>query len=81
MTKDTGLSIERGIHRIVMIFTAALIVFGACFAFEAIFKMNKGKNADTILALNNENEKGAARPLPDFIVDTLKPNELGQLKP
>ena len=83
MAKDTGLLIERGVHYLVMLLTIALMVFGLLFSYYSIVK--RDVNHDAELAAMKENEskdkKGAAKQLPDFIVDKIKPNELGQLKP
>ena len=83
MAKDTGLLIERGIHYVVMIFTIALMVFGLLFAYEAIVRPDANLNTDVAAMAESENEDktGVAKQLPDFIVDKMKPDELGQLKP
>ncbi len=83
MAKDTGLLIERGIHYVVMIFTIGLIVFGIIFAYDTIIRPDTGVNTDVVAMAESENKdkKGVAKQLPDFIVDKMKPDELGQLKP
>lgn len=83
MAKDAGLLMERGIHYVVMIFTIALMVFGFLFSYDAIFRPDAGVNADIAAMAERENKDktGVAKRLPDFIVDKMKPDELGQLKP
>ncbi|PCI56726.1 MAG: hypothetical protein COB36_00150 [Alphaproteobacteria bacterium] len=83
MAKDTGLLIERGIHYVVMIFTIGLIVFGIIFAYNTIITPDAGVNTDVaaMAKSDNKDKKGVAKQLPDFIVDKMKPDELGQLKP
>ncbi|PCJ00213.1 MAG: hypothetical protein COB14_04465 [Alphaproteobacteria bacterium] len=79
MAKDTGFLIDRGIHYVVMIFTIALMVFGLLFAYKAMIK--PATDVAAMAERENKDKKGAAKQLPDFIVDKMKPDELGQLKP
>lgn len=83
MAKDVGLLMERGIHYVVMIFTIGLMVFGLLFAYEAIVRPDTSVNTDVAAMAESENKdkQGVAKQLPDFIVDKMKPDELGQLKP
>ncbi|MGH1378400.1 MAG: hypothetical protein ACRBB3_06225 [Alphaproteobacteria bacterium] len=81
MAKDIGLLMDKAIHYSVLMFTLALIVFGAFFAYNAIVNTNEKTLVDKTEINENENQKGAAKQLPDFIVDKIKPDELGQLKP
>lgn len=83
MAKNLGLLMDKIIHYSVLIFTIVLIVFCFFFAYSVIVNTKEEtiKYNTEITKNEDENKKGAAKQLPDFIVDKMKPDELGQLKP
>lgn len=81
MARDMGLLMDKCIHYFVLIFTMALISFGLLFAYSAIVKTNDNMIKDENIIEDNKDKHGVAKQLPDFIVDKMKPDELGQLKP
>lgn len=74
--KDLAFTFERGFHYVFIGFMVVLTVFCAWFVYVSVQK----PAATEPPVYENEN-KAAAKPLPDFIVDKVKPDELEQLKP
>ncbi len=64
-------------HHLFMMFMAVIIVFAIGYAYMII----KNINAKDIVPMQSSSSKGMAHPFPDFIIDKVKLDELGQLKP
>tara|TARA_R110002072_G_scaffold272737_1_gene432928 strand:+ start:125 stop:364 length:240 start_codon:yes stop_codon:yes gene_type:complete len=74
--KDLAFTFERGFHYVFIVFMVVLTVFCAWFVYVSVQKPVTPEAP----IYENEN-KAAAKPLPDFIVDKVKPDELETLKP
>ncbi len=78
MTKnkdDKKIIIKLIMHHVILVLMVIIMVFAVAYAYYAMQGQEAGvKPAKT-------NSKGAAHPLPEFIIDKIKPNELGDLKP
>ncbi len=72
-----NLKMEQTLHYILMSFTCLLIIFSVFFAYKIIKKPSKN-TVDTPIT---NNTKGPTKPLPKFIIDKVRPDELEQLKP
>ena len=68
--------LERGMHYALLFVMTGLIVFAALFVY-----INVTQKAEQKMPEIEENEKAAAKPLPDYMIETLKPDELEILKP
>jgi len=68
---------EKLLHSFVMVFGIALILFSLWFVYRSITMENVLYSAPA----EEKEFKGTTKPLPDFIVDKVKPSELEQLKP
>ncbi|MGH1376597.1 MAG: hypothetical protein ACRBCK_09640 [Alphaproteobacteria bacterium] len=70
---------DKGIHYVVVMFTVMLVVLSLCICIWALYGSvgQAGGNAPVI----DEGSELPAKPLPDYIVDKVEPNELEQLKP
>ncbi len=77
MEDDKKIIIKFIIHHSLMTIFAIIIIAAIGYAYYAI---NIKKN-DVIKMPVSKQSKGAAHPLPDFIIDKIKPDELEQLKP
>ena len=73
-----SLVLEKTLHHAVLVIAAGLVIFGMWYGYQAMYPAAVKPAVD---AASNVEEKGTAKPLPDFIVDKFKPNELEQLKP
>ncbi len=78
--KGKALSIELVLHYAVILFTSAIITFAILYAFIATSSVSKQSGAVT-LPDSGESKKAAAKLLPDFLIDDMNSDELGQLKP
>ena len=78
--KGKALSLELVLHYAVIIFTCAIITFAVLYYFIIISTVNS-RRAAVKLPNNGEVERAAPKPLPDFLIDGIKSDELGQLKP
>ncbi len=76
---DKKVIIKFVIHHFLMMFMAVIIVFAVAYAYYSV----QGKGAETtkMPVQTQAQSKGKAHPLPDFIIDKITPNDLGELKP
>ncbi len=72
-----NLFFPKTLHYVILMFAGALILFGLWFGYQAI----QPQSVEMAAAKEEKEFKGMAKPLPDFIVDKVKPDELEQLKP
>lgn len=70
---------DKTVFYVVVVFVAALVVFAACICLIALQGVIN-KMGEEVPHASAEMEL-PAKPLPDFIVDKVEPNELEQLKP
>ncbi len=73
---DKKIIIKFIIHHIIMMIMVIIMVFAVAYAYY-IFKK---QNVEMPMP-KSEKTNGKSHPLPDFIVDKIKPDELGDLKP
>lgn len=78
--KGKALSLELALHYAVILFTSAIITFAILYAFIATSSVSKQGGVAT-LPESGESKIAAAKLLPDFLIDDMKSDELGQLKP
>ena len=77
---EKRLARDKVIYKLVFVFTLGLIIFSVWFAYEST--QNKRRHAlPPSDVLPSETGGKQVKPLPDFIIDKVQPDELEQLKP
>ena len=71
---DKKIIIKFIIHHIIMMIMVIIMVFALAYVYYSFQKK------DVEMPISKESS-GKAHPLPEFIVDKIKPDELGDLKP
>ena len=77
MEDDKRIVIKFILHHSLMMIFAIIMIFAIGYAYYAI----QERGRDNVKMPERSSSKGMAHPLPDFIVDKIKPDELEQLKP
>lgn len=80
--REDNMKVVKSVHYGVIAVSILAIVIFTVLAYDYI-KYDLRKNSEPFYYTDYEtkNDQAPAKPLPDFIVDKLEPNELEQLKP
>ena len=76
--KNAEFLTERLFHRILMVLMTFLILFSMSFAFISVKRSDISTDP---IPPNDVADKGIQKPLPEYIVEKIKPDELELLKP
>ena len=71
---DKKIIIKLIVHHVLLMLMVIIIVFAVAYAYYAM-------QESEVKMPKSEQSKGAAHPLPEFIVDKIKPDDLRDLKP
>ncbi len=74
-------AIDRVIHYLVIMGTFALILFSFWYAYNSSQVQKQKIEFEKQEVKSSMENKGKAKPLPDFIIDKMPSDELEQLKP